>query len=250
MPEPSTILNGQPRRETAPELPSVLIATRHGQSTANVEFQLAEANGALTVPISCRDADIPLSMHGQAQAQAFGRWWAELPTGDRPRSLWCSPYVRAAETARIALAQAAGLGSVPVGLPVRYDERLRDRELGVLEMLTAAAIEKHHPEEAARRRRMGELYYRPPGGESWADVALRVRDCLRDLCAEEAGHPVLLVAHDNVLLMLRYVLDRLSEAELLELDVVANCSASIWRSVDGRLCAEQWNGTGHLPATN
>jgi broad specificity phosphatase PhoE len=246
MPELSTILNGQPRQVAAAALPSVLIATRHGQSTANVEFQLAEATGALTVPISCRDADIPLSMHGQAQAQAFGRWWAELCSADRPRSVWCSPYVRAAETARIALAQAAGLGSVPVGLPVRYDERLRDRELGVLEMLTAAAIDKHHPEEAARRRRMGELYYRPPGGESWADVALRVRDCLRDLCAEEAGHPVLLVAHDNVVLMLRYVLERLTEAALLELDVVANCSASVWRAAGDRLGPELWNSTGHL----
>ncbi|WP_051969855.1 histidine phosphatase family protein [Kitasatospora azatica] len=246
MPELSTILNGQPRQDLAAAQPSVLIATRHGQSTANVEFQLAESTGALSVPISCRDADIPLSMHGQAQAQAFGRWWAELPSCDRPRAVWCSPYVRAAETARIAIAQAAGLGSVPVGLPVRYDERLRDRELGVLEMLTAAAIEKHHPEEAARRRKMGELYYRPPGGESWSDVALRVRDCLRDLCAEEAERPVLLVAHDNVVLMLRYVLDRLTEAELVALEAVHNCSASLWRSQHGRLRAELWNGVGHL----
>ncbi|MFF7632743.1 histidine phosphatase family protein [Kitasatospora sp. NPDC008050] len=248
MPELSTILNGHPRQEPAAALPSVLIATRHGESTANVEFQLAEANGALAVPITCRDADIPLSSHGQSQAQALGRWWAELPSSDRPRSVWCSPYVRTTETARIAIAQAAGLGAVPVGLPVRYDERLRDRELGILEMLTAAAIDKRHPEEAARRRKMGELYYRPPGGESWADVALRVRDCLRDLCAAHAGRPVLVVAHDNVVLMLRYVLERLTEQELLALDPVRNCSVSAWRSASGGLRPEQWNAVGHLAA--
>ncbi|WP_078911047.1 histidine phosphatase family protein [Streptomyces sp. NRRL WC-3742] len=229
-------------------LPSLLIATRHGESTANVEFQLADASGALSVPISCRDADIPLSPHGRQQAQDLGRWWAGLPAADRPRSVWCSPYVRTTETTRIALAQAAGLGAVPVTLAVRYDERLRDRELGVLEMLPKAAIEARHPEEAARRRKMGELYYRPPGGESWADVALRVRSLLRDLGEEEAGRPVLLVAHDCTVLMLRYVLDRLSEEQLVGLGPVHNCSTSLWRAQDGRLRAEQWNGLGHLDA--
>jgi len=227
-------------------LPSVLIATRHGESTANVEFRHADATGALTVPITCRDADIPLSMRGQAQAVDLGRWWAALPPADRPRSVWCSPYVRTAETARIALAQASGLGAVPVGLPIRYDERLRDRELGVLEMLTKAAIERDHPAEAERRRRMGELYYRPPGGESWLDVALRVRGLLRDLGDEEAGRPVLLVAHDCTVLMLRHVLDRIGEEELLALPPVANCSTSVWRAREGGLRPAGWNQTAHL----
>ncbi|MFJ1752289.1 histidine phosphatase family protein [Kitasatospora sp. NPDC088134] len=227
-------------------LPSVLVATRHGESTANVEFRHADATGALSVPITSRDADIPLSLRGQDQARDLGRWWAARPPAERPRSVWCSPYVRTAETARIALAQASGLGAVPVGLPVRHDERLRDRELGVLEMLTKAAIERDHPAEAERRRRMGELYYRPPGGESWLDVALRVRDLLRDLCAEEAGRPVLVVAHDCTVLMLRQVLDRLGEEELLALEPVANCSTSVWRARDGQLRPAGWNRTDHL----
>ncbi|MDH6575596.1 histidine phosphatase family protein [Kitasatospora sp. MAP5-34] len=246
MAELSSTLNGHRTGRTSLRLPSVLVATRHGESLANVEFQLAAETGALTVPIASRDADIPLSLHGQAQAQALGRWWAGLPAADRPRAVWCSPYVRAAETARIALAQSSGLGAVPVGLPVRYDERLRDRELGVLEMLTAPAIEKEYPAEAARRRKMGELYYRPPGGESFLDVALRVRSLLRDLGEEETGQPVLLVAHDCTVLMIRYVLDRLTEPQLLELGPVRNCSAARWRSRDGRLHPDLWNATGHL----
>ncbi|MFJ9518268.1 histidine phosphatase family protein [Kitasatospora sp. NPDC101801] len=248
MAEPSSnVLNGHRSTVgTATPQPSVLIATRHGESIANVEFQLAAETGALTVPITCRDADIPLSLHGQAQAQALGRWWAALPPADRPRSVWCSPYVRTTETARIAIAQASGLGAVPVGLPVRHDDRLRDRELGVLEMLTKAAIEKEHPGEAARRRKMGELYYRPPGGESFLDVALRVRSLLRDLREEEDGRPVLVVAHDCPVLMLRYVLDRLTESQLLDLPPVANCSTSTWRNHTGRLTPDGWNRTDHL----
>ncbi|MEV7212827.1 histidine phosphatase family protein [Kitasatospora cineracea] len=246
----TTVRNGHrpeaPQPDGGPGLPSVLIATRHGESTANVEFRHADASGALSVPITCRDADIPLSLHGQDQARDLGRWWAGRPPADRPRSVWCSPYVRTAETARIALAQASGLGAVPVGLPVRYDERLRDRELGVLEMLTKAAIERDHPAEAERRRRMGELYYRPPGGESWLDVALRVRDLLRDLREEEAGRPVLVVAHDCTVLMLRHVLERPTEEELLALPPVANCSTSVWRAREGRLRPAGWNRTEHL----
>jgi len=45
----------------------------------------------------------------------------------------------------------------------REAERLRERQ------------------EAARRARLGKLYYRPPGGESWADVALRLRSFLSEL---------------------------------------------------------------------
>ncbi|SOB82151.1 histidine phosphatase family protein [Streptomyces sp. 1331.2] len=258
MAELGTTLNGKHQSTLNPlgangsaaatRLPSLLIATRHGESTANVEFQLAEATGALSVPISCRDADIPLSRRGRRQARALGRWWAELPGVDRPRSVWCSPYLRTAETARVAIARAAGLGAVPASLPVRYDERLRDRELGILEMLPRAAIEAKYPEEAARRRKMGELYYRPPGGESWADVALRVRSLLRDVCEEDAGRPVLLVAHDCTVLMLRYALDRLDEAELTALGPVHNCSTSLWRTRDGRLRPDGWNGVDHLTA--
>ncbi|KJS51295.1 hypothetical protein VM98_37955, partial [Streptomyces rubellomurinus subsp. indigoferus] len=73
-----------PHRTAAGRLPSVLSATRHLESTAKVEFQLAEASGAVSVPMSCRDADIPLSLRGRQQAQALGRWWAGLPAADRP----------------------------------------------------------------------------------------------------------------------------------------------------------------------
>ncbi|GAA2256448.1 histidine phosphatase family protein [Kitasatospora cystarginea] len=246
MAELTSVINGHRLAASLRPLPSVLIATRHGESTANVEFRIAAETGALTVPITSRDADIPLSPHGRRQARDLGRWWAGLPVADRPRAVWCSPYVRTAETARIALDRARGLGAVPDSLAVRYDERLRDRELGVLEMLTAAAIEKEHPVEAARRRKMGELYYRPPGGESFLDVALRVRSFLRDLCEEEDGRAVLVVAHDCTVLMLRYVLDRLTEPELLDLRAVSNCSTSLWRSQAGRLNPEHWNSVAHL----
>ena len=229
-------------------LPLSLTVVRHGQSTANAAFEAAEAVGALDVGISCRDADLSLTPLGRDQAEALGRWIASRTDGPPPQSLWVSPYLRAQETAEAVLATLDDAG---LPLPeVRTDERLRDRELGILEMLTAAAVELHHPQEAARRRLLGELRWRPPGGESLADVALRLRSLLRDLYQAEASRRVLLVAHDAVVLMLRHVVDDLDEAELIELNragAVNNTAITRWsRDDDGLLQLDCYNVRPHL----
>ncbi|QMU79213.1 histidine phosphatase family protein [Streptacidiphilus sp. PB12-B1b] len=232
----------------AATLPLSLTVVRHGQSTANAAFEAAEAVGALDVGIGCRDADLRLTALGRSQAEALGRWIASRGGGPVPQSLWVSPYLRAQETAEAVLAAFDDAG---LPLPdVRTDERLRDRELGVLEMLTSAAIELHHPGEAARRRLLGELRWRPPGGESCADVALRLRSLLRDLYEEEPDRRVLLVAHDAVVLMLRHIIDGLDEAELIEVagtGAVGNTSVTRWsRSGEGRLQLDCYATTPHL----
>ncbi|WP_377269461.1 histidine phosphatase family protein [Peterkaempfera sp. SMS 1(5)a] len=226
-------------------LPAALLAVRHGESTANAVFEEAEAAGATDVPITSRDADIPLTARGREQCRALARRLALAPPEEQPQSIWCSPYDRARQSAEPLLAALGG------DLPLRIDERLRDRELGVLEMLPAAGIEARHPAEAARRRRLGELYYRPPGGESCADVALRLRSLLADLAEREAGRRVLVVCHDAVVLMLRYVLEDLDEPGMLAAHAadgrVRNASLSEWRLHGGRLHRTLWNDTTHLP---
>jgi broad specificity phosphatase PhoE len=139
--------------------------------------------------------------------------------------VYSSPYLRAAETARIACAHVGN--SVEVVL----DERLREREFGVLDRLTRAGIEARFPEEAEARARVGKFYYRPPGGESWCDVALRVRSMLDTMGREHVGERVLVVAHEVVIYVFRYVLERLGEAELLQLNrenELANCSVTTY----------------------
>jgi broad specificity phosphatase PhoE len=185
--------------------PSELILVRHGESVGNVEREQAEAEGAEVIPIEWRDADTPLSDHGARQADAFGRWLAEQPV---PAAVWCSPYRRAHDTAQHAL-EAAGLA-----LPLRVDERLRDRELGILDRLTTHGVASRYPTEADRKRELGKFYYRPPGGESWVDVALRVRSFLRDLATDGT---VLVCSHDAVIFLFRYVLQGLEERTLLTL---------------------------------
>ncbi|SEK31152.1 histidine phosphatase family protein [Streptacidiphilus jiangxiensis] len=242
-------LRTAPRR-LFPALPGPLslTAVRHGQSTANAAFHEAEAVGALDVGISCRDADLSLTSLGREEARALGRWLATRSGDGLPHSLWVSPYLRTQETAALVVEELDRAG---LPLPeLCTDERLRDRELGLLEMLTSAAIELRHPEEAARRRLLGELRWRPPGGESYSDVALRVRSALRDLYEAEPDRRVLVVAHDAVVMLLRHVIDDLQEGELTDLargGAVANTSVTRWvRDAKGALTLDCWNIRPHL----
>jgi broad specificity phosphatase PhoE len=204
---------------------SELILVRHGESAGNVAREQAEANGDDIIAIDWRDADTPLSEHGRAQAAALGGWLAERTTA--VGEVWSSPYVRARDTVQIAL-NAAGLSH-----RVTLDERLRDRELGVLDRLTSVGIRERQPGEAERRRTLGKLYYRPPGGESWADVALRLRSFLHDVEARPGrSGSALIASHDAVILLFRYVLEGLDEPTLLDLAATASVgNASVTRLV-------------------
>ncbi|MEW2353963.1 histidine phosphatase family protein [Spirillospora sp. NPDC029432] len=219
-----------------------LTLVRHGESTGNVAYQAVQGTGAEETGITERDADIALTATGRAQAAALGRWLAALPAGERPTLVLASPYVRAVDTARIALEQA------PFDAEIRVDERLRDREQGILEGLTPEGVRNRHPEEADRARRLGKFYYRPPGGESWADLALRLRSLYRDLQQDAAGERVLVATHDAIVVTTRYLVEDLSEREVLEIEKtpVANCSVSRWRQDGGRLAAVTYNDCAHL----
>src|SRR5579875_3484966 len=220
-----------------------LLLVRHGESAGNVARERSEGAGAEVIDIDQRDADVPLSPLGREQAAAFGRWWAELEPGRRPGAVWCSPYVRAVETATLAM-QAAD-----VDLPLQIDERLRDRELGILDRLTSRGVRARYPDEAARRRHLGKLYYRPPGGESWSDLALRLRSVLRDVLAGEHER-ALLVCHDAVILLVRYVLEELDETQLMQIaaeDSVGNAAVSRFvLDSSRRWTTAEYNVSDHL----
>jgi broad specificity phosphatase PhoE len=222
--------------------PTELIAVRHGESEGNVAREAAEAEQAELITIDQRDADVPLSGRGRNQAAAVGRWLVDYAADQPLAAVWSSPYVRARQTAEIALQVAE------VTVPVRVDERLRDRELGILDLLTGRGVAARYPDEAHRRRWLGKLYYRPPGGESWADVALRLRSFLRDV---EPG-AVVVFCHDAVITLLRYVLEGLDEAALLELartTTVENASVTrIVATSDGGWKVAGFNETEHLRA--
>jgi broad specificity phosphatase PhoE len=232
------------RRETAVGVVELLLV-RHGESEGNVAAAAAVAAGAEVIEIGLRDADVPLSPTGVEQATALGRVLGDWISDDNPASVWSSPYVRAEQTGRTAL-DVAGLD-----LPILIDERIRDRELGVLDLLTAEGVVARYPEEAERRRWLGKFYHRPSGGESWADLILRVRSFLADLDRVEDGHRVMIVCHDVLVLTFRYICERLTEQQMLEIGAttpVKNVSVTRLTRPPGELTwtLETFNDVSHL----
>ncbi|MBD1538906.1 histidine phosphatase family protein [Arthrobacter sp. S13_S34] len=222
-----------------------LLLIRHGESEGNVAATDARMAGAEVIAVPARDADVNLSGTGQEQAKALGAALARIAEEFRPDAVVSSPYARAFQTAEIAV-EAAGW---PV--KVQLDERLRDRELGILDRLTRLGVEKRYPEEAERREWLGKMYYRPPGGESWADVALRLRSVLDELNNLGSGHRVMLVCHDALIMLFRYVLEGMTEKELLDLAASTSVlNASITRFVrpagEGPWTLESFNVADHL----
>jgi len=218
---------------------AALSLLRHGQSLGNVANDRARADELERLDLVERDMDVPLSDLGRQQAAAFGRWLADQPAGEAPDVVLTSPYVRATETARLVL-DAAHLD-----VELIADERLREREFGILDLLTHRGVAATYPTEAARRDRIGKFYYRPPGGESWVDVALRLRSLRDSIVREHADRRVLVVSHEVPIIVLRYLIERLDEQGALALSRaarLANCSLTTYVRDDHglRLDLDAW----------
>lgn len=230
--------------------PKRLWLVRHGQSAGNIARDDADAGGLLRIALDVRDVDVPLSELGEDQARALGRWFASGKGGGLPEVLLVSPYLRARETARL-FRDAGGAASDE---PICADERLREKEFGILDGLTRGGVGAYEPQQAEFRLLLGKFYHRPPGGESWCDVIFRLRSLLDTVSLHYAGMDVMIIAHQVVVLCLRYILENLSETEILAIDAagdVANCSVTQYdfdqrAGKDGGLKLVRYNVTAPL----
>jgi broad specificity phosphatase PhoE len=201
--------------------PDRLWVVRHGESAGNVARDDAEMQGVDLIDLATRDADTPLSDLGREQAAALARWFAQNERTEQPNVLVCSPFVRARET---CIAVASALDIDPDEIQV--DERLREKEFGILDRHTTHGILARFPGLAAQRALVGKFYFRPPGGESWCDVILRVRSIVEVLRRDHVGDRVLIVAHQVIVNCFRYLLECLDERRILAIDRegdVPNC---------------------------
>ena len=215
-------------RHSDQKWPDRLWIVRHGQSAGNVARDAAESKRQPWIDVATRDVDTPLSALGEQQARALGRWFAALPAGSRPAAVLSSPYVRSLHSAELIVDSA---GHFSPDLNIVADERLREKEFGILDRMTTFGIRQTYPMLSEQRQHVGKFYFRPPGGESWCDVILRLRSVLDTLTREYSGQDVLIVGHQVIVNCFRYLFERMTETEVLALDReadVPNCGVTFY----------------------
>lgn len=193
---------------------NLLVLVRHGQSEWN------EKN------LFTGWRDPALTVKGIAEGREAGE--ALKKAGYRFDVAYTSLLTRAQETNRLIL-EAIGQPD----LPVIEDQALNERDYGDLAGLNKDdAREKWGEEQVHIWRRSYDIP--PPGGESLKDTAARVlpyyeREILPRVLK---GERVLVAAHGNSLRALVMVLDKLSQEEILEVNIATG--APIVYKLDGK----------------
>ena len=180
-----------------------LVLVRHGQSEWNLKNLFT----------GWKDPD--LTELGVKEATAGGKALAE--TGIKFDIAFTSALTRAQHTCNLVLEQIG-----QTGLETIKDQALNERDYGDLAGLNKDdAREKWGEEQVHIWRRSYDVP--PPGGESLKDTGARVWPYyMTDILPRVLrGENVLVAAHGNSLRALVMVLDRLSQEEILKLNLAA-----------------------------
>ncbi|NVN93630.1 MAG: alpha-ribazole phosphatase [Desulfuromonadales bacterium] len=129
-------------------------------------------------------ADIALNALGRSQAMSWRKELAAIPL----RRIYCSDLSRAHETACII---AEGRKA-----PVQPLAKLREINLGAWDGQAIEDVRSHYAGEYEKRG-ADMVYYRPPAGECFADVAARVIPLFEEIVRNSAGN-LLIVGHAGV----------------------------------------------------
>jgi broad specificity phosphatase PhoE len=151
---------------------ATVFLARHGQTAYNLEgrFQGRQA--------------VPLDDTGRVQAGEL----AERATAYRFAALWCSPLLRARETAEIVSAR--------IGLEPKEDPRLMETDAGDWTDRSFTEVQAEAP-ELFEKFFTGNPSFAFPGGESFAAQELRVAASLDEV--EAGALPALVVCHGMVI---------------------------------------------------
>jgi probable phosphoglycerate mutase len=192
-----------------------LFLVRHGRTAWNEEGRFQGRS------------DIPLSPAGRADARASGQRLAAHLSGEgrtpRPVRFYSSPLLRCRETAGI-LAEALG----PVVAEIVVDERLAEAGFGRWEGLTTHEVKARFPEER-RARKADRWSFAPPGGESYAEIAARMKFFIDALPGD---HLAVVVTHSGNLRVILGMLDEAGREQAMRLKVPHDRP---FRWSDGRL---------------
>lgn len=206
-------------------LPIDLVLVRHGQSEGNFAKRLAEAgdNSAYTQEFLDRHtSSFRLTELGRQQAARAGEFLKSefFANGIGFDRYVTSEYTRAMETAGcLQLPNAEWL----------CDFYLTERDWGELDHYAQNEREARFGSDL-RRREVEPFFWRPPNGESFAQLGLRVDRVLHTLHRECGDKRVILVCHGEVMRAFQVRLERMSQVRFKELifserheDRIHNC---------------------------
>lgn len=201
--------------------PTTTLLLRHGQTALSAERRFAGRG------------DIPLTNVGLEQAAAAA---AALARRGGIDLVLTSPLRRAQQTAR-AVADSTGA-------PLSIDDGLAETDFGSWEGMTFGEVMAQWPDEMAAW--MADPDVAPPGGESFAAVAVRVDAALDRLLAGNQGQTVVVVSHVTPIktIVCRALLAPAAALFRIHLDVAA-LSEAAWFA-DGPALLRSLNDTAHL----
>jgi 2,3-bisphosphoglycerate-dependent phosphoglycerate mutase len=150
-----------------------ILLVRHGETDWNASGRIQGHN------------DTPLNAAGRQQAQRTAQRLAREPI----KALYSSDLARAFETATII--------GAPLGLTVVTSARLRERQYGLWEGLTAAEIQARYPEQfAIWRARTTD--FAPPQGETRSELLTRALAELQTIARRHVRDMVVVVTHGGL----------------------------------------------------
>ena len=129
--------------------------------------------------------DPPLSQLGERQAEAVAKRLQAYPLA----ALYSSDLQRAKQTAEAI--------ALKTGLKVQYDQRLRERHLGILQGKTWEEAKIQHP-EVAESILQDDPHYVIPGGESRQRVMDRVSLFMQDMVSKYPEQQIGVVTHGGI----------------------------------------------------
>lgn len=191
-------------------MPNNLVIVRHGHSEGNLAVDLGKKGDDSLFTPGFRETpghQWRLTEDGREQARMTGEW-IKREIRERFDRYYVSPFVRTRETAAL------------LGLPDaewRVDQRLRERDWGEIGSMPRAEFKAKYSQSAFLKK-IDALYWRPPSGESIADVRLRVRSFFDTLHRECEGQQVLVVTHGEFMSAARAALEYMSDEEWMFAD--------------------------------
>ncbi|MDP2683835.1 MAG: phosphoglycerate mutase family protein [bacterium] len=192
-------------------MPAILALVRHGKSEGNVVKKRSKQghNEAFTNESfrNRHSSNFRLVEEGRKQLALSGKWIKENLCLYFDR-YYVSQYIRAMES------------GVYLDLPDATwftDFNLRERDWGDMDVISED--EKNNAfAESIRKRDINSFFWRPPNGESIAQVCLRVDRVIDTLHRECDGKKVIIVSHGELMWAWRIRLERMSTERYFGLD--------------------------------